>query len=265
MNPSTDRSTIIDLLSHDTFTNLVTLKMLSLYPDACSSYLYRDGPDWACRTELNAAASQWDRKSYPNVDTVVLLDGNSPSLLPAVISHSQMQNVVFKVHDDWSRQYFRSSSAYQHAMSLLSYSTVPDDSETYLVNYDSVERHTVYSESVAEFFEYNGYAEAEIEYHLSRGGRWFSLRDAGQIVSVCIVFPNFRNVWEIGAVYTDPDFRNRGFGRKVTEAALAFLVQNGHTPRYQFRHDNHASRALAESLNLKRKLTVEHFLFQATS
>ncbi len=49
-------------------------------------------------------------------------------------------------------------------------------------------------------------------------------------------------------VQTDPDARQRGWGRSVVAAISELVVRGGRVPIYLVEHDNEASRRLAESL-----------------
>ena len=124
----------------------------------------------------------------------------------------------------------------------------------------SVERHRGYRTEAAPYFEANGYGGAEIREYLHRGGVWFGARRGGTLAAVCIAFPNYGDVWEIGGVYTATGQRRRGLARAVVCAAIGDLVRSGRRPRYQFRHDNEPSRVLAESVGLIPTLTVAHYL-----
>ena len=254
-----DRSLATEVLAQDPLSSLVTLKMLMLYPRACSTILYRRGPDWACRTELIAKESHWDREAYPEADLIIMLDGNSLHLLRLVADTVPTSRTVLKVHDKWSRRHFQRSSQFQLVQSFISYTATADSLVASLPGTVPVERHCHYSSDAASLFAQNGYSPDELRGHLSRGARWFAIGESGRLVSVSIVFPNYHDIWELGGVYTLPEFRRNGYAAGVTRAALQYLVQRGLRPRYQFHHTNMASQALAEKLGLNRVLTVDHF------
>ncbi len=254
-----DRSLATGVLAQDPLSSIVTLKMLMLYLRACSTILYRRGPDWACRTELSARESHWDREAYPEADLIVMLDGNSSHLLRLVADAVPTSRTVLKVHDKWSRRHFQRSSQFRLVQSFISYTATTDSLVDSLPGAVPVERHRHYSSDAASLFAQNGYSPDELHGHLSRDARWFGIRESGRLVSVSIVFPNYHDIWELGGVYTLPMFRRNGYAAGVTRAALQYLARRGLRPRYQFHHRNTASRALAERLGLNRVLTVDHF------
>jgi len=100
---STSRESSIAHLSGSPFDNLLTLKMLSMFPNECVTTLYRNESGWVCRTEFGATVSAWDRNEYPLADRIVMLDGNSPSIFGHTLRHQPTDLVVYKVHDQWSR------------------------------------------------------------------------------------------------------------------------------------------------------------------
>jgi predicted GNAT family acetyltransferase len=48
--------------------------------------------------------------------------------------------------------------------------------------------------------------------------------------SAGFVFRNFESVWEIGGVFTHPEFRRHGLARQVVAAALSYLIEHGQIP-----------------------------------
>ena len=79
-------------------------------------------------------------------------------------------------------------------------------------------------------------------------------------VAACFAYPNYGNVCEIAGVYTIPSERRNGYARQLVETALHALAHRPYIPRYQVQEDNHASIGLAESIGLRRFVTMEHWL-----
>ncbi len=254
-----NNSLVTDILAEDPFSNLVTLKMLALYPRSCSTVLYRCGREWACRTELIAKESHWDREAYPETDLIITLDGNSSHLLRRMAETLPASRIVLKVHDTWSRRHYRRNSQFRLVQSFMSYTTTADSLPDSLPGTVPVKHHCHHSDEAASLFAQNGYSPDELQGHLSRGARWFAIRQSKRVVSIALVFPNYHDIWEIGGVYTLPEYRRNGYAGRVVQAALQYVVQRGLRPRYQFHHRNIASQALAERLGLDHVLTVDHF------
>lgn len=98
----------------------------------------------------------------------------------------------------------------------------------------------------------NGYSPEEVTGYISRGARWFGIARTGELISACLVFPNYERIWEIGGVFTHPAFLGQGYAKSVVLAALEYLLLNGHRPRYQFREDNIATSAGRECQAIPR-------------
>lgn len=255
---SAQHAVALDHLSGDPFSSLIALKMLTLYPDACRTTTLLDRSGWACLTEMDVAASAWDRQAYPSHRSVVLLDGNSEGLLGAAFDRAPRDASVFKVHDPFARALVASLPGCAHACSYLSYST-PAGLRPAEPREHPVRTGTSAAEEVLARFAEGGHSADEIGERLSKGGAWFALSVDGRPASVCYVFPNYGRIWEVAGLFTVPEHRRKGYARAVVSAALGALSASRRVPRYQLRDGNLGSRAVAESLGLELVLTVDHY------
>ncbi len=82
------------------------------------------------------------------------------------------------------------------------------------------------------------------------------------MASACFVFQNYKQIWEIAGVSTQPDFRRQGLGSIIVSGALKYLSGSGLVPRYQVRWDNHASIRLAKSCGLIEFLQLDHYILR---
>jgi GNAT superfamily N-acetyltransferase len=244
---STSRELSIAHLSGNPFDNLITLKMLSMFPNECATTLYRDESGWVCRTELSAKVSAWDRNEYPLADRIVTLNGNSPSIFGHILRHQPTDLVVYKVHDQWSRFILGEDPQFRHANSFHSYSDMSQTLDTAQSGVPVVQQHSQYDDEAAALFVASGYAAQDFRFHIDRGAQWFSVREKNRIVSFCLAFQIFGKIWEIGGVLTLREYRRKGFAKAVMSAALGYLNAFKLIPRYQFHNRNSASRCLAES------------------
>ncbi len=257
---STDLTDAVELLSEDVRSHVVTLKMLTLYRDACSVTVYRGVDGWAIRTELVVVQSPWDRRNYPDAAKVVMIDGTDATIMRRAVDDVPRTSVVFKIRDRDLMRFLDAAPQCRWIQSFVSYTT-PDTFRTVPSTLSGeVERHREYRHEAAPHFAANYYSEAEIREHLLRGAVWFGARRDGTLAAVCIAFPNYGDVWEIGGVYTATEYRRRGLARTLVLNAVHDLVRDGKRPRYQFRHDNAPSRTLAESVGLVPAFTVAHYL-----
>ena len=249
----------ITYLSNDPFSNLMTLKMLTMYPEWCRCFFYGSSDGWALRTELPAEHSHWDRQVYPDFQTIVMIDGNTKAPMLQALQEAPLDNVVFKLHDPYTVAQMHARSSISHRVSFISYSSSPTAEPTVSETDIPAEAHADYSEEAAPLFAQNLYTQAEVEEHISRGARWFGVRHETELAAVCIAFPIYSNIWEIGGVFTLPSYRRCGFARTVVVEALRFLRGKDLRPRYQFKQGNVESQALAQSVGLEHVLTVSHY------
>jgi RimJ/RimL family protein N-acetyltransferase len=119
-----------------------------------------------------------------------------------------------------------------------------------------------YDKDAWAMFQSNGYEDEELTRYFDNGARWFGIRSSGQLVSVCFVFQNHRNIWEVAGVYTATDHRRHGRAKQTVLCALGYLQKSHLTPRYQAKWDNLASIALAKSCGLVGFLQVDHYLLR---
>ncbi|MFW5762533.1 MAG: GNAT family N-acetyltransferase [Cyclobacteriaceae bacterium] len=250
----------INYLSDDPFSNLMTLKMLTMYPEWCRCLFYgRFDDGWALRTELPTEHSHWDRQVYPDYQTIVMIDGNTKAGVLQAIEEASLDSAVFKLHDPHTVAQMDARSGISHRVSFISYSSAPTAEPTVVENDIPAEAHADYSEEAASLFAQNLYTQAEVEEHISRGARWFGVRHETELAAICIAFPIYSNIWEIGGVFTLPSYRRRGYAQTVVLEALRFLRGKDLRPRYQFKQGNVESQALAQSVGLEHVLTVSHY------
>lgn len=257
---STDRA--LEYLCADPFSNLMTLKMLTMYRESCQTFFYESADGWALRTELPAEHSHWDRQAYPGYRTIVMIDGTGEAPLHTALVQAPSEHVVFKLHDPYSIAQMKTRDDAAHQVSFISYSESPAADPIVPGIGSPAEVHSEYSEEAAPLFAENLYTRAEMEEHLARGARWFGVRHGTVLSTVCLAFPIYSNIWEIGGVFTLPAFRGRGYARTVVAEALSFIRGKSCRPRYQFKEGNGPSQALAESVGLIRVLAVAHYTTQ---
>jgi RimJ/RimL family protein N-acetyltransferase len=165
---------------------------------------------------------------------------------------------VFKVHHERTRALVQAIPGCTRTQTYLTYSTPPGYRPSAPAFPTQGLREL--TPEAQEFFAHNGYSPEELAAHFSRGAAWFRTLVNGRTVSACFIFPNYQHIWEVAGVYTPPEHRQKGYARSTVQAALTALLGTGRTPRYQFRADNVASRAVAESLGLRCVLVVDHYV-----
>lgn len=99
--------------------------------------------------------------------------------------------------------------------------------------------------------------------HFNNGAVWFGLLKENRIRSICFVYQNYDDIWEIAGVHTLETERRKGYARTVVTSALAYLLEKKLTPRYMAEIRNTNSMKLAESLQMKQFLRMDHFLLSS--
>ena len=127
-------------------------------------------------------------------------------------------------------------------------------------NASGAEEYRIVSEEAVSLLNHMGYTQGELEGYFVRGASWFGFFLNRTCVSICLVYPNGANVWEIGGVYTQADKRGNGYAKQVVHHAAQTLLRRKLKPRYVFRSDNKASQVVAEAAGLHYITSIEHYL-----
>ena len=114
-------------------------------------------------------------------------------------------------------------------------------------------------EGLVQAFGHNGYTPAELAQVFADGGQALALMAGGQLVSVGMIYRNFAYIWGIAGLFTTPAARRQGYAARIVRTAVHLLHQRGYTPRYVVDAANTPSITLAETVGLKRFLTVIHY------
>ncbi len=248
------------LLEEDPLRNVVTLKMLNSHSQDMSIRLLQEGHDWALLSLLPVSVSEWDRKTYPDANLAVFIDGSNTELMGILFDTIPKTTVVIKTGDGFLKQRIARQPHATRTTAYLSFTTERTSGSR--IPHPAVRQSDAYDERAWQLFLRNGYGPDELSRHFQNGARWFSIDRGGSRVAVCLVFQNYKQIWEIAGVHTEPEFRGQGLARSVVLSALAYLEVRGLVPRYQARWNNHGSIRLAESCGLSEFLRVDHFLLR---
>jgi GNAT superfamily N-acetyltransferase len=248
-------------LRRDPFANVTALKMLATYAAQSTVQLDRDasGAVAGLRLTLPTAAFAYDRTTYPDADSVVLLAADSPARAGALLdSLPRDGRFVFKLADPAFAQEASRRFDLVRARAFVSYGAPPHG--RWQAAPDVASGADV-AEPLLPLFAQQGYDEDEVRRLMStQDGRWYAVAAQGRPLAACLTFRNFDPVYEVGALFTDPAARRCGLARKVVETALADLRARGLLPRYQVESSNAGSAALAEAVGLRRFVVLEHWV-----
>ncbi len=248
---------ILALLTRDVLRNIILLKALATYPEVVHCHMAGN----AVLALLPARVSPFDRQTYPGVDTIVMLAGEDPeelrALLPAV---PRGERLVFKLNHPAQREAVESVFPLRRTTAYVSHTT-PRDSHFEPDAQVVITRHP--DEGCLALFAAQGYGPEEIAEDFAQAdARAFVIYTQDRPSCACMAYRNYDHVFEIGALHTLPGERRKGLARRVVLTALAWVTGSGYVPRYAVHEQNEASLRLAESVGLVRFLTTEHWVFE---
>jgi RimJ/RimL family protein N-acetyltransferase len=246
-------------LEREPLRNIVLLKHLAAFPDSTSVHCVTDNAGTASLVLLDAAASVYDRQTYPDAAWAALISSDHPTLTARLLDVVPKDvGVVFKLATDADRDAVAAQFTIEPAACYLSYSS------RLRFGRDSRVRVTRdVDDAVFRMFEEQGHARTWLGPLLASGSAFACVVDVnGAPGSVCFAFENYGRVWEVGGVFTPSSLRGRGLAGMAVRTALAVLGERDLTPRYQVSADNGASIALAEGIGLECFLTLTHYLHQ---
>ena len=245
-----------ECLSEEGFLWISHRKMLSAYRGCAVCDWAESGDGWSMALRIPVSASPFDQSAYPGARWVVYLASSPNGGIADAIERLPREPSVFKLVSEEQEQAVRRRFALRRTRAYLSYTC----SDFHEEDDARVIRSDVFSVEGMPLWGQNGYTETGVRGFFEQGARSTVLREEGLPVAACLSFPNDGEIWEIGALYTVPEYRNRGFARIVARAAASDLLRKGKMPRYQVVESNVASVSLVESMGWRRVLTLTHFL-----
>ena len=255
---SEDRLAITARLAEAPLANVALLKHLFLDPAATRALSAMSGDQQAVLVLLDAAASPWDRATYPTCALVAFLSSNAAALSSALLGRVPLAGgVVFKLQSDADRSVLAALAASERTARFFSYTAA-----TAFRRDPAVRVTTAPLDADFALIAEQGHERDVLVAKLQAGDAFFCVLDdpasAGMPAAVCCVFRNHGPVFEIGGVVTRSDRRREGLAGRVVATALAVLAERGLIARYHVADGNTASIALAERLGLQRFLTLTH-------
>lgn len=253
-----------DYFHSDPLKYLVHLKYMHLYGDSIMvSFLERDGKS-SVLLRYPSARVVWDANAYPMTEQVFLPAADDAEMAQVLLEYMRDSGLldrsqVIKFSDAATEKVMCDELNLEFARSLTSYTSSSDarfeaDPEVVI---ESQPR-----ESHIEAFLDNGYSREEIAADFAKGAILFSLYDGEALLSSCMTYQNFDDLWEIAGVHTADLARRKGYARRVVLTALHDVLQKGFVPRYHVEDVNKASHQLAQGLGLKSCLHFTHYVYQ---
>lgn len=243
-----DSRKVVERLREDVLRHIVALKMLSLHPESATLHFRENGPAWALRVAFPTAVSDYDRRTCPSAQYVVLIDGNSTSMMRDLLEDlPRVESILKTGHEVIARQAVELGGG-RHLRTFISFTGSARTHHDAVQQRDrgtlTVTDGTMLDPELAKVFGEFGNDLKFLGDAFQRGARWFAIRRDLEVLSACVVYRNFDAVWEIAGVLTQPTLRRQGLARSVVVAALQYLGTKGLQPRYQIEECNLASARL---------------------
>jgi GNAT superfamily N-acetyltransferase len=257
MQLSDDRAAIISRLAAQPLENVVLLKHLAAYPDATRALAASDEGKTATLVLLDAAASPYDRATYPDAAVVAILVSESEALSGRLLREVPLAGgAVFKLARDPDRAALAGMIATTRRTAFHSFTAAAQYERDPAVRVTRQPRNDDFA-----LLSMQGHDRAVLARMLASGEAFVCTLDdpgTGETAAVCCAFVNHGPVHEIGGVFTRPDRRGEGLAPRVVATALAVLRENGCLARYNVEETNPASLRLAARLGLSPFLTLTH-------
>jgi RimJ/RimL family protein N-acetyltransferase len=245
-------------LERNALQNITHLKMIGAHPEATRVHHITTADGEGMLTLLETAAFWYDRETYPNSKSIVLISSDSPEVTKRLLEFlPRDERLVFKLTRDSDRELLAQRFDLNRTRRFISYSSRTGSG---FQADPEVELTLEPNDDAFALLEEQGHPRSGILPLLAQHQAFVcTLEQRNRMVSGCLAFQIHNQIWEIGAVLTVPEARGQGFAKRVVSTALAALESRGLTPRYQVLDDNTASIRLAESVGLEPFVTLTHW------
>ena len=250
----------IEYLKNNPLKHLSTLKYLILHQDMLIIDLLEDASNWALIVKIPTKFLSYDSATYPDAKQAIFLNGTSDELKYYLLYRLPDDNYILRLNENLDLSAVKNRFQVTTGNSYVSYSCSSID-KSYR---DSIvsENSNIIDEAI-DIIKRNGYAKAEISKYFDNGAKWFGYIIDCKIRSLCFIYQNYENIWEIAGVHTPEAERMKGYARIVVTSALAYILDKNLIPRYEADINNINSIKLAESLKMKQFLRIDHFLLSS--
>ncbi len=202
------------------------------------------------------SALSYDHQKYGEYKYVAMPVADSPRVMEVLLEHVPNTNVVFKLIHENDESLVSARFKGTRVRSFLNFSTT---NLTQLSPDSEVRISSHLNDGLIEAFGKNGHTPGELIRFFADGGQALSINDeAGQSLSVGMLYRNFNHIWEVAALFTIPSARRKGYSARIVRTALYILRQLGYQPRFVVDDTNIPSIRLAQKVGLERFLRVFH-------
>ena len=247
----------IKYLESDVLKNLATLKYLIEYREKSEIQLIESADEWALEISMPTSILSYDTITYPSAKQAVFINGNSKDLKQKLLINLPDEYYILRLSEELGMSCLEDRFHIQKTNTFISYSCSILDT---LSRNNTVPRNTQITPQAISLIIKNNYSEAEVRKYFENGAAWFGFIEHNEIKSICFVYQNYNNIWEIAGLHTLEPYRHKGYARIVVSSAIKYLLERNLMPRYNVNDNNSNSIKLALSLKMKPFLKIDHYL-----
>jgi ribosomal protein S18 acetylase RimI-like enzyme len=250
---------VIDILDEHVLGYLPLLKHAIMFRKNAQYFKLVEQNVYLVLMTFASTLTHHDRRLYPDAAAVSMISGTYPQGIPRCLELLPSGKNIIKTELDLSQLHTPTPRKIRTLYSFTNTRAITLAHLVDLVGADSV------NVDFAPLFTQVGYTLDEVQHTLRDGGHVFAIFNGTTPISGCLVFPIYKNIWEIGAVATMPAYRQRGLGSAVVAMANNDLLEQRYIPRYNVEQTNLASVHLAQKLGFQRYLEFIHYEITLTA
>lgn len=248
---------MLETLWRKPMETMVILKFLQNVPAITAGYHIARDNQTATMLVIDNRYNYFDRTTYPTATSTILISSDHPELTRALVPMLTRDEIrIFKLTKEADHNIIAQHFSLERQRALLSFTA-----DHCLADGESIAIHQNSKLAPFELFAEQGHSQSWLAPLIDTGQAFTcTFEENGKALSACFAFQINESLWEIGGVYTLPEARRRRLAQRVVGTATAELLKANRLPRYQAEDTNIASIRLAESLGMRRCLTLTHFL-----
>lgn len=239
---------MISLAENELLNNIVLIKHASQLKDEAQYYL----DDTFLATIFTPDKMQHDRNLYSSSKTISVLSDTSK--IESIINILPLGMNIIKVNGSFSDSSFTQLQSFK---SLTTTSLIPIDGK-YFVHHEN----DITSNCYQYLFGLISYSICDIQEMINKYSAYvLSIKDHDKPVASCVVYNLYSNIWEIGALSTDENYRRQHIAEYLVSYATNHLLSLSLIPRYHVNMSNIASYNLALKCGYFPFISFNHYSF----
>jgi len=238
-------------LEHEPLKNIAMLRHAKLFKELATYFTLNDGSDDLVVFEKSLSRSDVD--DYPDAQTVTICrTGTCFEELKGSLPHGKH---ILKINGQILRQGLSETNRFI-SLTRRKMSSEPSS------NIENATEVFASSESHFDLFSLAHWSKSEILAAKERGARLFALEHEGAPQAACILHNAYGDIWEIGALGTNPLKQNKGLAKALVSFVTNKILQENKIPRYHVNSKNERSLRVAKSCGYEPFMEFVHYEFE---